>query len=580
MHKFTPEQWKETRERVFPLWSRFGHHWNEVSKNLEIRDQLLRASDSRAEELVSACRIDPLFWLNFFCWTYDPRRRLRPCPMITYPFQEIAFYWILHAIDNQYDLLIEKSRDMGATWLVLYAAQWHWMFRPYSTSLLVSRKEDLVDKPDDPDCLFWKLIFNAELQPTWLLERFNRRELGLFNPLINSTIDGTSTTGDVARGGRREFIVLDEFAFVENQDAVLSATADAAQCRLFISTPNGSGNAFYRMRETDMPGLTLIWWLHPVKSKGLYIDESGKRRSPWYDRETKRRGSPKEIAQEIDLDYAASGSAFFDLDIVEQLQQEAIEPMEQGEFVQREDRWVFEPRANGRLRLWCRLRDGWPLFSGKAVAGCDIATGTGASNSCLALYDAVSKSKLAEWVCPNTSPEDFANVAVAICKWFNHAFLVWEANGGTGQQFGLQVQRLQYSNVYYKTGRFGMTAGPKDAPGWWSTIETKSLLMQMYRSALARGSIRNHSKEALEECRFYQYLPNGGVEHAAAVQGDDPSGARFNHGDRAMADALANLALEEVQYRGLAESQERRAPSYATYEGRRRLRQLEEADRI
>lgn len=61
------------------------------------------------------------FFLNGFGWTYDPRRHpFAKLPFILYSFQVKAMADLLDVIAKE-DLLIEKSRDMGASWLCLGA---------------------------------------------------------------------------------------------------------------------------------------------------------------------------------------------------------------------------------------------------------------------------------------------------------------------------------------------------------------------------------------------------------------------------------------------------------------------------
>ena len=69
--------------------------------------------------------------------------------------------------------------------------------------------------------------------------------------------------------------------------------------------------------------------------------------------------------------------------------------------------------------------------------------------------------------------------------------------------------------------------------------------MGNYRSALEGGECVNYSKQAVEETLEYVFSPDGGVVHARAASKTDPSGAKSNHGDRVMADALANKGMSE-----------------------------------
>lgn len=306
--------------------------------------ELAKERKDFAAALRKMCAEDPLFFINTFIFTYDPRKKECPLvPFITYQFQDIAILELIDAIGS-HDLLAEKSRDMGATWCFLFAITWYFLFRENTTFLCVSRKEDLVDRTQDPDCLFWKIDCMVNNLPWFLRPIVTRTKLHIYNHGNDSTIDGSSTTGDVGRGGRRTAVFLDEFASVEEGHAVLKATRDMTNCRLFNSTPKGTNNAFYDMSQTDILKLRFHWSEHPEKAAGLYtstndgrleiIDRSywegnrkgdyefirdGKLRSPWYDMQCKRAAHPMEIAQELDIDYLGSAFQFFDPDIIDTL---------------------------------------------------------------------------------------------------------------------------------------------------------------------------------------------------------------------------------------------------------------------
>ncbi len=49
-----------------------------------------------------------------------------------------------------------------------------------------------------------------------------------------------------------------------------------------------------------MKGVRLHWSLHPDKAQGLYYDETGKPRSPWYDNEIEAKQMTKAaVAREL-----------------------------------------------------------------------------------------------------------------------------------------------------------------------------------------------------------------------------------------------------------------------------------------
>ena len=91
--------------------------------NARFRQRVLtEAGRSRSlqADLREACKRDILFYVNVFGWTFDPRLKAsKSIPFTTYPFQDKALLAILSAIEDGADLVIQKSRDMGASWMSL-----------------------------------------------------------------------------------------------------------------------------------------------------------------------------------------------------------------------------------------------------------------------------------------------------------------------------------------------------------------------------------------------------------------------------------------------------------------------------
>ena len=500
--------------------------------------------------ILSMCSQDILFYLNAFAWTYDPRLKTPTIPFITYPYQDDSILKICDSVQNGADILIGKSRDMGASWLILCAFQHMWRFRHGQSFLVVSRNEDYVDKAGNPKSLFWKFDFLHKNMPGWMLPNMTRTRLRLSNDDNLSTIDGESTTGDVARGDRRTAIMLDEFAAFDAQDGyrALSATRDATRCRIFNSTPAGNANAFYDLsQKQDMQQIRMHWSQHPVKAAGLYRDANGKARSPWYDAECRRCANATEIAQELDIDFAGSDYLFFDNEMIERLIGScASPPLMRGELdfdAQSLAPTGFTESGNGKLKMWIRPMVGFKLPDDRQYAiGVDIATGTGSSNSAISIVDCLTGEKVAELVTPKLRPDELGRYAVALGRWFkgsqNEAFMIWEAPG-PGRNFGDVVMSAGYRNVYFRKNEVAVNAKSSNIPGWWPTKEEKRALYGEYRRALNEGEFLNHSVDALRECKEIVYTDNGWVVHGRSLATPDPSGARENHGDRPTADALA-----------------------------------------
>jgi hypothetical protein len=552
----------------------------EIKANLRWRASVHRRAmvdPDFAAAMVDACSMDPIFFANGFCCTYDPRRPLfSKLPFILYEeFQDEAIMDFLRAI-NDHDMLVEKSRDMGASWICIFSAFWAWRFRKGQSFLFVSRNEDYVDKVGNPKAMFWKFDYLLEHLPAWMQpvgfrKNLHRSKLHILNPENGSVVDGESTTGDVARGDRRTAIFLDEFAAVTEGHSVLASTRDATNCRIFNSTPKGTNNAFYDVRETNIKKLRLHWSCHPLKNVGLYttakdgtldiIDRAGypagyiprldgKLRSPWYDGECDRCVNPQEIAQELDIDYLGSGFQFFNAEAVQLSVRKYARPCTLKGDLSLDgitaDPIEFRESQNSHLELWLMLdKDGNPPAGKRYVIGCDIAVGTGASNSTGSIWDLGSKEKVGQFTDPFITPTDWGYLAVALAKWFNKAFLIWESNG-PGIPFGRTIMDLQYGNVYYRKNDESIKGKSSDSPGWASSTKTKFSLLESYRSAIDKTICINRSKEALEET--LEYIHEGEtIIHARSLNKADPSGAKSNHGDRVIADALAWKGLGERQ---------------------------------
>lgn len=275
--------------------------------NLTKRLHLINAandSDDWKARIYATCRNDIIFWINNFCWAKDPRPdRNKVLPFVCYEFQEQLILGIINHVENGRDLLIEKSRDMGVTWCFLYVFLWYWLFKEGYDFLLGSQSQDDVDSKGNPKAHFVRLRMNIDRIPQWMLpQKWEYPSLRIVNYESNSTITGEANTMNFSRQGRYSAIMFDEFASWSDQGGkskdidAWTAAGDASPCRFAISSAKGKNNHFYRLRsgdEGDISVQRIHWRVHPHK------DEE------WYASESKRR-SKAEIAQEVDIDYAAS----------------------------------------------------------------------------------------------------------------------------------------------------------------------------------------------------------------------------------------------------------------------------------
>jgi hypothetical protein len=239
--------------------------------------------------------------------TYDPRNIERglPASIPFIPFdRQIEFLqWLYERWTKGERGLVEKSRDMGVSWLLVGFAASMWLFRPGFAAGFGSRKEEYVDKKGDPKSIFDKIRpFIASVPVEFRPAGYNERDHALYMRIINPE-NGATITGEagdnIGRGGRQSVYFVDEAAFVENQESVDAALSQTTNCQIDVSTPNGNGNVFYKKRHSGkVPVFEFDWRSDPRKDQA------------WYDKQCAELDEVI-VAQEIDRDYNASAENVF-----------------------------------------------------------------------------------------------------------------------------------------------------------------------------------------------------------------------------------------------------------------------------
>ncbi len=542
----------------------------------------------RQKQIIERCREDIVWYIDSAVYQYNPKViDGEVSPFITWPSQEKALRaTVARLFVDQDDMLWEKSRYQGATWLALMIGDWMCLFRERKKFLAVSHSEQAVDRPGDPDTLFWKVHFMHQHLPPWLLGEVRKRKLGFEYPRTHSSFYGSATTERSGVGGRATAVILDEFSKHRQDREILGQTADTGP-RLFIGTHYGTGSAFYDLTQRpDLTKIVMHWSDHPDQGKGLYkFNEATRRveyldpkydfgpeypfvtdgspsggprpglRSPWYDRECSRRANARDVAMHLDINPQGSQSQFFDALMLRRCVVEcACEPLWEGDL--RLDPEAAQPLAlvkaeNGPLKLWISPTGECEVPPSKYGMGVDAATGLGASNSALCMADALTGAKVVEYATPHLRPEQFALLAACLGRLFKDAngtptLIAWE-HAGPGQMFGKTLMETGYRKVYYRDSQQLLTRTPirTDVPGWYPNPRAKRVLLDGYNAALTNRAYVNRSELALGECVHYRYSDKRDtVEHPGDIGGSDPSGARSNHGDRVIADALCWLACQ------------------------------------
>jgi len=582
----------------------------DLARNKLFRAFLLdRAQKSVAVQryLMQRCKDDLLFFINAFVWQFNPNSIGEASqeigPFITWDFQDEACRAVLECLAERRDLVIEKSREMGASWLCLLIMLWFFLFHPWKKFLCISRNEDAVDTPGDSDCLFWKLDFVIERLPDWMVAgRVKRQKLVFTNPMLGGAITGQASTSKAGVGGRATAMFIDEYSLFDNGKDydVLHHTANTTACRIFNGTQRGVDKAFYELTQrVDYRKLQMHWTQHPDKRRGLYRYRDGKievldkqhqfpkdfnfvmseaptggmrpgLRSPYYDDQCIRQGSQRAVAMNLDGDASGAMWQYFDAIMVRRLQAETTrDPVWVGELhFDPDDGKPLEllPVKDGHLKLWINPTPAGRVPKALYGAGSDVSQGTGATPSVWECINCLTGEQVAEYVNAHIEPKLFAVLCVALCWLFctedgEGARFAWE-KAGPGVPFGKRVMELGYTNVLKRENESKFPGAERSnsdwsRPGWFPTTEAKLLLLDEYRAALQSRDCVVRSHACLEECLRFKYNSDGKIEHNLESGGDNPTGARENHGDLTIGMALAwKMARRFVTKRVDAEGQQ------------------------
>ncbi len=590
-----------------------------------------------------ACKNDIIFFINTFIIQINPELR-ELGPFILFPYQEVAIlggeveiggekYFqegLLACVEDRKDVRWPKSREGGASWIVLMVIEWLCNFHVNVNAGAISRDEDSVDKLGDPNSLFEKVRVMLKYLPDWMNKISKDKKMG-FQWSNGNTFTGEANVGSANVGGRLTILLIDEFGqFDKNGEEIYDFTSDVTHCRVFVFThKDQSGMAYQLCYDAKFQGMRQIithWSQHPLKNKGLYrVDKETGRpivldkqfdftkikdfqfvteyrpvggpcpgiRSPWYDEEDKRR-SERDRSMNLDIDPKGASDQFFDPYRIGVLKAEHCRP----------PRWVGNlsydkttgtPKEliedqEGFIKLWISPKSSRELPRMRAGAGADISAGVGASPQCLSVMNADSGEKVLEYANANIFQIDFAVFCVAILNMFKdedgtHPMLIWEIQ--FAMAFEMKIRELFYRPFWIRRDESAI-GKPRDNKGRAGQSTSRGAFyrqMTEYRHDLYNGNVINRSEIAMDENLNFVYTSTGeGVIYKPKGKAkQDGSGAKIHHGDIPVADSLAAKVIREMGSDGRPIEAETKYPRPGSWEFREWLhdkRRAEEEDEV
>ena len=360
------------------------------------------------------CGKDPVYFCNQHAKISHPLRGLIPFDM--YEFQEEA---LRDFKDHRFSVIL-KARQLGISTSVAAYVCWMMLFHRDKNVLIVATKLQTATN------LVKKIKAIHKNLPSWLkIANINIDNRTSFELTNGSQVKASSTSGDAGRSEALSLLVVDEAAFVDGMEelwAGLYPTLSTGGRCIALSTPNGVGNWFHKTyteaeeEKNDFHTIKLPWEVHPERDQ------------EWFEKET-RNMSRREIAQELECNFNASGETVIHGDDLKVILEQVGEPNRRTGF----DRnyWIWKEAHPGH----------------QYIVVADVARGDGSDFSVAHVFDTQSMEQVAEYQ-GKVTPDMFAPLLYSIAGEYNDALLIIE-NNSLGIGVLSRLQDLDYKNLYY-----------------------------------------------------------------------------------------------------------------------------------
>ena len=469
------------------------------------------------------CAKDPVYYMNTYGHVFNARERM-VTQMECFEYQNDC----LRSFHKNQNNIILKSRQTGLSVITAGYVAWRLMFR-YDEKILI------IANDGAGAMRFLETVKQfIEHTPLWLkpdaIESDNTKKISFSN---NSYAEAKASSPNAGRGDSLTMLILDETAFIKDDEAIwmgagMALSATGGKC-IMISTPNGTGNLYYKTwvdaiaGDNDFHGQTVHWTENPHSSIDLEmkIDASGVELpwSPWYESQCKRLNwDSVKIAQELDLSFEGSKRLAVDPQLVSKYHARVQEDHKtQGyirfNYLEKEN---FEKFAEliGDVTNMTIFK--LPEEGKQYIVGGDVARGDGKDFSTLQILDVDTLEQVAEFR-EKISPDLFPFVINHMAKMYNMAYVVVEANSfGLGvcfdirDKFNYPRNRLYFSknikDIHVRHHNYKINEGT-EIPGFQTSRKNRVLLVKSIIEHMRENSLILHSKRLMSE--FQTFIMNG-----------------------------------------------------------------------
>ncbi len=205
------------------------------------------------------------------------------------------------------NVLIEKTRQIGISWLMAAIYAYIILFIANEQLLVIGKKEEFIDSSElDPNTLMGKIkyilySFEDKALKVWVRRAISVKYLKITNKALETICSGESSASSSGRGTTLGWVWWDEAAFTEHDRELYASLSPNSRRLILLSTANGKNTLFYALKVKIEEGeLKHTWILIHIHWSEYFSQE-------WYERQKEELGNdPVLIAQELDIDYDQS----------------------------------------------------------------------------------------------------------------------------------------------------------------------------------------------------------------------------------------------------------------------------------
>jgi hypothetical protein len=426
------------------------------------------------------CGKDPAYFINNYARISHPLKGL--IPFKTYPFQDEL---LIDFNDYRFNVIL-KARQLGISTITAAYIVWLLLFYRDKNVLVIATKFQTAAN------LVKKVKSIMQNVPPWLriaeIKIDNRTSFVLTN---GSEVKASTSSGDAGRSEALSLLVIDEAAHVENLEDLwtgLYPTLSTGGRCIALSTPNGVGNWFHKtyieaeQNVNDFHPTVLPWGVHPERDQA------------WFEKET-RNMSHRQIAQELECNFNASGETVIHSEDLDRLVRSTKEPVYRTGF----DR-----------NLWL-----WEQYNPEAtyLMTADVARGDGHDFSVFHIIKLETMEIIGEYRGkPNL--EEFAATLDSTGREFGNCLLVVE-NNSLGISILEKLQDREYPNIYYSIkgsheyiDQLQAESVNNSVPGFTTSSKTRPLIVAKMEEFIRNKLITVYSSRLVDEFKTFVWNNN------------------------------------------------------------------------